>query len=554
MTNPRKRRRSPVPHEPSHRRAWRSLWRRCSCGLPAPCVDRLVPPPRLPFPPNRDSPAPIRTVDPPDRAGGFGTAQEPAIPDTATPERRQQTTWTAACPSHPPPPPPTRASPFITGAADARSWPDSPLPSTTPHYPTRPSLHASPVGGPIRSSSAWPTGDTDLDVDPRIGRTQAPKPRIRPAFPPGEADGTQQASGWSPNNRGDPTCRPRGAAPLNSADDEVRRTLANNTSSCSPRPTGRGEPGNAPRTTGAGSNRWHAGTAWRVGTASPDSAAWPTSMSNAGTFDDADSVAWRAAEDSPSTWTTSNAGSTADPAFWPATRTTAEVKTWPSTAASKDGPRQREAAAPDEPQPSRTAAKHGPRRSNTATENERSPSETTAKNELQPSRAAAKHESRSGKADTQTESWQGDPHTGRGIRPTSEDSTRDGPWPISETPTPAATLPTGPTAPRPTGAIPPQGATQPTSGTPPRPAARPTNAIPRQRATRPINEPYPEDEVSSSGADDPPGRIDPWRGPQSDQQVRAPVWAGPTVLLSQVGRAGDLTPAQEYRAGRGRSW
>jgi hypothetical protein len=32
----------PVPISPAHRRNWRRLWRRCSCGLPAPCVDRRL--------------------------------------------------------------------------------------------------------------------------------------------------------------------------------------------------------------------------------------------------------------------------------------------------------------------------------------------------------------------------------------------------------------------------------------------------------------------------------------------------------------------------------
>jgi hypothetical protein len=44
MTIPRRRTPRPVPLGPTHKRAWRSLWRRCSCGLPAPCVDRRVPP------------------------------------------------------------------------------------------------------------------------------------------------------------------------------------------------------------------------------------------------------------------------------------------------------------------------------------------------------------------------------------------------------------------------------------------------------------------------------------------------------------------------------
>jgi hypothetical protein len=41
MTSSRKPR-PPVPWEPSHRRTWRTLWRRCTCGLSEPCVDRMT--------------------------------------------------------------------------------------------------------------------------------------------------------------------------------------------------------------------------------------------------------------------------------------------------------------------------------------------------------------------------------------------------------------------------------------------------------------------------------------------------------------------------------
>ena len=34
----------PVPWAPAHRRSWRTLWRRCSCGLTEPCVDRVTTP------------------------------------------------------------------------------------------------------------------------------------------------------------------------------------------------------------------------------------------------------------------------------------------------------------------------------------------------------------------------------------------------------------------------------------------------------------------------------------------------------------------------------
>ena len=41
----------PVPLTPTHRRDWRTFWRRCACGLTSPCVDRLVPATPRPFPP-----------------------------------------------------------------------------------------------------------------------------------------------------------------------------------------------------------------------------------------------------------------------------------------------------------------------------------------------------------------------------------------------------------------------------------------------------------------------------------------------------------------------
>ena len=47
----------PVPMSPIHRRSWRSLWRRCSCGLKEPCVDRLTTP-TLYLPMDQDPPPP----------------------------------------------------------------------------------------------------------------------------------------------------------------------------------------------------------------------------------------------------------------------------------------------------------------------------------------------------------------------------------------------------------------------------------------------------------------------------------------------------------------
>ncbi|GIE80229.1 hypothetical protein Aph02nite_61790 [Actinoplanes philippinensis] len=56
----------PVPHHPNHRRDWRTLWRRCICGLPAPCIDRFPPPPPPPYP-RPEYPAPDQ------RTSGGGT-------------------------------------------------------------------------------------------------------------------------------------------------------------------------------------------------------------------------------------------------------------------------------------------------------------------------------------------------------------------------------------------------------------------------------------------------------------------------------------------------
>ncbi|TDO40713.1 hypothetical protein C8E87_4432 [Paractinoplanes brasiliensis] len=51
-----------VPVDLNHRRTWRSLWRRCRCGLAAPCVDALVPSAPLPFPPRPDLSPPSQAL------------------------------------------------------------------------------------------------------------------------------------------------------------------------------------------------------------------------------------------------------------------------------------------------------------------------------------------------------------------------------------------------------------------------------------------------------------------------------------------------------------
>jgi hypothetical protein len=94
---------SPVPLGPLHRRTWQSLWRRCSCGLAAPCVDRLVPASPLPFPPRGDfvlweaTPVPPyreRVALPASETGGASPSRRPRPPLSAEPSAPSQTTPT----------------------------------------------------------------------------------------------------------------------------------------------------------------------------------------------------------------------------------------------------------------------------------------------------------------------------------------------------------------------------------------------------------------------------------------------------------------------------
>ena len=310
MTIPRRRRLEPVPHEPSHRRSWRSLWRRCSCGLPAPCVDRLIPAPRLPFPPTGVPPAPVRTVRPSAQPCWFATADG----------------------------------------------------TTTPQYAARPSDHAYPVGGSIRSSAAWPTGEADRD---RSITSSTPRPT-------GEAD----------------------------RDVSITSTTA--------RPTGEDDRGEADR--GEASIRGKA--------RSPNDVVRPP-------------------------------GQTA----WPS------VGTRVGTGRADEFDRSGATGGSDWPGESRLAT------------------EANAKGDAEPA---------------------------------GETPAGDGPWP--------------------------------------------TNTTVAGDRSWPLSDAVPDDAAWQPSADNPSGDINPRRLPPSGQQVRAPAWDAPTVLLSQVGRAGDLTPAQAYRAGRGRSW
>ena len=124
----------PVPLSPAHRRTWRTLWRRCSCGLPAPCADRLVPAPPLPFPPRNPTPA-----------------------------HR----------SHRPP-------------ALRRSVPPNPTLATTDHQ--------APPARPVEASRPWPTGPVPSDASPARFSGRCPVPDVAPwQRPPADASLTSTA-------------------------------------------------------------------------------------------------------------------------------------------------------------------------------------------------------------------------------------------------------------------------------------------------------------------------------------------------------------------------
>jgi hypothetical protein len=121
-----------VPLTPRHRRTWQTLWRRCSCGLTTPCVDRLVPARVPPFPP--------RLLCPPAR---FLPSQERT---THLPEER--------IPSRNPPP----------GRPGAQ--PSGPLRAAVPHPRGRPGSFDVPIRTAQPPDSTAPTGQLEPGTPP----------------------------------------------------------------------------------------------------------------------------------------------------------------------------------------------------------------------------------------------------------------------------------------------------------------------------------------------------------------------------------------------------
>jgi hypothetical protein len=208
-----RRRRStlPVPVTPAHRRTWRSLWRRCSCGLAAPCVDRLAPAPARPYPPrpgkhrasaagsaapSRTDPA-MTTSRPPTRSS-VTTARSPTgsahhdavIPLPATEAAPTSAAhWTGATV-----PMPTVAStrtgsvraPARRAAPAFADTPAIPLPTVVPAADCPPDTRTSrtPTPMPVADRApAVPAAMSPYPLRPSVPRPAAP----RPAAPAGTA-------------------------------------------------------------------------------------------------------------------------------------------------------------------------------------------------------------------------------------------------------------------------------------------------------------------------------------------------------------------------------
>jgi hypothetical protein len=179
----------PVPIQPRHRRTWRSFWRRCTCGLTAPCVDRHLPSTDQPWPPQ--TPA----SQPPTGDDDNRPSRDEA--DSTVPIRGDQSGSTGRRPSSPTPADVLRLPAGRTEATIQDGVKDRRLlllPATgDPVAVPRHSLARGPFTFPGR------TLDRDSTVAPRpaLNRslTAAPRPALnrslavppRPALTPGLA-------------------------------------------------------------------------------------------------------------------------------------------------------------------------------------------------------------------------------------------------------------------------------------------------------------------------------------------------------------------------------
>jgi len=148
---------SPVPLQPTHRRNWRTFWRRCTCGLTAPCVDRIVPPKERPFPPRGTAVAIGRAscrTNSPQRAQAGSTSR----PDTGSwfgPNRPHQSAGaleTARATTHSPSP--TRPESRRRSGASSR-------PQTGSRADSSGALAESRLAQPIRAPYPMSAGSHD---------------------------------------------------------------------------------------------------------------------------------------------------------------------------------------------------------------------------------------------------------------------------------------------------------------------------------------------------------------------------------------------------------
>jgi hypothetical protein len=131
----------PVPITPSHRRTWRSLWQRCSCGLTAPCVDRLTSPSPLVEPPRTSAPTQSR---PPARVPA------PARPPAPAPDPARPPAPAPAPAARPHAPAPARRP--VPAPASASAWLPGQVPAALPQGP--PFRAARPVPPVLRTPAA----------------------------------------------------------------------------------------------------------------------------------------------------------------------------------------------------------------------------------------------------------------------------------------------------------------------------------------------------------------------------------------------------------------
>ncbi|KHD73176.1 hypothetical protein MB27_36755 [Actinoplanes utahensis] len=154
-----------MPFHPRHRRDWRTLWRRCICGLPAPCIDRIPPSPPPPYPP-RDSPLP---EGPELGRRGLYRSRHARLDAAPRPPPRPVPPTIPAPPSSPVPPrplPPGHRTPTPTSAAPAVSPP--------PRSTARASIPG-PVRTAIPAATDAPTYQPLTSGGVQLSTTQRPE-------------------------------------------------------------------------------------------------------------------------------------------------------------------------------------------------------------------------------------------------------------------------------------------------------------------------------------------------------------------------------------------